>query len=86
MSDIIKISAETSAQHATVINGTEYRANRGYFEMPSEHAKIHQAYGNLPSPSAALPVRRSAGYRCPGCGFGSFLVTCSRCNGHCERE
>lgn len=86
--DTVKIMAETSAQVATNINGTEYRAKRGYFEMSPEHAKAHAAFGNLPTPSALLPVGRSAGYRCvnPDCGFGSFVVTCSRCNGHCERE
>lgn len=90
--DTVKVMAETSAQVATVINGTEYRAKGGYFEMTPEHAKAHQTFGNLPTPSAMLPVGRSAGYRCvgtaekPGCGFASFFVTCSRCNGHCERE
>lgn len=86
MSDTVKVMAETSAQVATNINGVEYRARNGYFEMPAEHAKAHRTFGNLPTPSAMLPVGRSAGYRCPACGFASFFVTCSRCNGHCERE
>lgn len=84
--DTVRIAAETSAQVATNINGVEYRANRGYFEMVPEHARAHRTFGNLPTPSAILPVGRSAGYRCPECGFASFFVTCSRCNGHCERE
>lgn len=88
MADTVKIMAETSAQVATNINGTEYRAKNGYFEMAPEHAKAHCAFGNLPTPSAMLPVGRRSGYRCvnPACGFASFFVTCSQCNGHCERE
>jgi hypothetical protein len=38
----------------------------------------------------AFPVnvggRARSGYRCPTCGFGSYVVTCSRCGGTCERE
>jgi hypothetical protein len=30
-------------------------------------------------------TRRSLGYRCT-CGFGSFVKTCSRCGGECEKE
>jgi hypothetical protein len=88
MSDTVKIAAETSAQVATNINGVEYRAKGGYFEMPTEHARAHRTFGNLPTPSALLPVGRSAGYRCTNqaCRFASFFVTCSHCNGHCERE
>lgn len=84
--DTVRIAAETSAQVATNINGVEYRAKNGYFEMPAEHARAHRTFGNLPAPSAMLPVGRSAGYRCVVCGFASFFVKCSRCDGHCEKE
>lgn len=84
--DTVRISAETRAQVATNINGTEYRAKGGYFEMAPEHAEAHRRFGNLPTPSAMLPVGRRSGYRCRRCGFASFFVTCSQCNGHCERE
>lgn len=84
--ETVKIAAETSAQVATNINGTEYRARNGYFELAPEHVRAHRTFGNLPAPSAALPVGRRAGYRCVTCGFGSFFVTCSRCDNECERE
>lgn len=82
----MRVAAEDRRQVAQVVNGVEYRAKRGYFDMPDAHAKAHLAAGNLPTPAAALPVGRRGGYRCVECGFGSFFTTCSRCNGECVRE
>lgn len=81
-----RVRVEGGNQVATVINGREYRANRGYFEMDDRDVKAHLNASNLPTPSAAGPVGRRAGYRCTGCGFGTFFTTCGRCGGHCERE
>jgi hypothetical protein len=36
--------------------------------------------------SEAGTTRRGIGYRCTGCGFGSFTRACGRCGGVCERE
>lgn len=83
---LVRVGAEDRRQVATVVNGREYRARDGYFEMPERHAKAHLAHGNLPTPPAAPPVGRSGGYRCTKCDFGSFFVTCSQCQGTCERE
>lgn len=82
----VRVSAEDWRQVATVINGREYRAVDGYFTMSDADAKVHRASANLPVPSAACPVGRSGGYRCPGCGFGSFFIICSHCGAQCTRE
>ena len=82
----MRVRAEDPRQVAQVVEGVEYRANRGYFEMPDHHAKAHLTASNLPTPSAALPVGRKACYRCVPCGFGSFFTTCGRCSGPCVRE
>lgn len=82
----MRVRAEDPRQVAQVVGGVEYRAKRGYFEMPDQHAKAHLESANLPTPSAALPVGRKAGYRCVPCGFGSFFTTCGRCGGPCVRE
>lgn len=82
----MKVSAEDRRQVAQVVGGVEYRARGGYFEMPDAHAKAHLIASELPTPSVALPVGQRAGYRCAGCGFGTFFRTCSRCGGSCERE
>jgi hypothetical protein len=49
----------------------------------ARHEKALRAYGAFP---ANLGGRTRGGYRCPGCGFGSFVRTCSRCQGACEKE
>jgi hypothetical protein len=36
--------------------------------------------------SEAGTTARGIGYRCPACGFGSFVRRCSRCGAECERE
>lgn len=84
----MRVRVEADRQVATVINGSEYRANRGYFDMPDHHVKAHLNAANLPNPPAAGPVGRWTGYRCvdPECGFGSFFTSCGRCGGPCERE
>jgi hypothetical protein len=80
-----RVRVEADRQVVQVVNGVEYRANKGYFEMPDHHAKAHLKASNLPTPSAAGPVGRKAGYRCVDCGFGSFFIKC-RCGGLCVRE
>ena len=85
----MRVPAEDIKQVATVINGTEYRAEGGFFEMPDHHAKAHLESGNLPASwnaARSATGRRSIGYRCPGCGHGSFFKRCGKCGAECERE
>lgn len=84
--DLVKVRAEDRRQIQADVGGVRYQQHNGYFHMAPEHAAIQRETGNLPLPSAALPVGRTGGYRCPGCGFGSFFVTCSHCQSQCERE
>ena len=49
------------------------------------HVKALTAEGAFPV-SLSGGTRRDLGYRCPSCGFGSFLKTCGRCGGTCEKE
>lgn len=83
---LVRISAEDRNQVETDINGTRYYQHDGYFHMKPADAALHRESANLPTPSAAGPVGRRAGYRCTECGFGSFFTTCGRCKGVCERE
>lgn len=85
----MRVPAEDIKQVATVINGTEYRARGGFFDMPDDHAAIHLDSANMPGWQAARGAYgRRAGYRCtnPECNFGSFFTTCSRCQSPCTRE
>jgi hypothetical protein len=47
------------------------------------HIRALREMGAFP---ANLGGRPSGGYRCPDCSFGSYVKTCSRCGGTCERE
>ena len=57
----------------------------GLFEMSGTDAKLAVKMGGAIA-SLAGTARRSAGFRCPACGFGSWLRLCGRCSAECERE
>ena len=81
-----RVPAEDRKQVAQVVDGVEYRANRGFFDMPDHHAAAHLAsagYGRA-WPVAGVP-RPSAGYRCPECGHGSWFKIC-KCGAECVKE
>jgi hypothetical protein len=75
------------------VGGTRYYARggkRGYlqggsFDMDPAHARMAVQLGGAIA-SLAGAARRSDGFRCPSCGFGSWVRTCSRCGSECERE
>lgn len=85
----MRVPAEDIKQVETVINGQPYRAKEGFFEMPDSDARLHLKSANMPAAWQAFrgAHRRSTGYRCPKCGFGSFFRRCSRCGtDDCEKE
>jgi hypothetical protein len=55
------------------------------FDMTSADAAAAVKAGGAYA-SVTGTTRRSLGYRCGGCGFGTYTVRCSRCGGACERE
>lgn len=81
-----RVSAEDSRQVQTDINGRRYNSQGGYFYMTPADARAHRESANVPVSPAAGPVGRGSGFRCPDCGFGSFIVRCGRCGGTCVRE
>lgn len=48
-----------------------------------QHERALRELGAFP---ANLGGRPRGGYRCPDCGFGAYLLRCSRCGGTCEKE
>ena len=81
------ILAHNLAQIDSPATGTRYGGNTPgrVFDMdPADARAVVKAGGALASLAGA--ARRRDGYRCGRCGFGSFLRTCSRCGGACERE
>jgi hypothetical protein len=57
----------------------------GSFDMSPAAARQAVKIGGAIA-SEAGTTRRGIGWRCPGCGFGSFVRTCSRCGSECVRE
>jgi len=63
----------------------EEKVRGGVFDMhPADAAMAVKAGGAIASEAGT--TSRSVGWRCPSCGFGSFVKTCSRCGSECERE
>jgi hypothetical protein len=63
----------------------EENVRGGVFEMSDGDARMAVKMGGAIA-SLAGTTRRATGWRCPDCGFGSFVKTCSRCGGQCVRE
>lgn len=49
-----------------------------------QHIKALRDLGAFPANLAG--GRSRGGYRCDGCGFGSFFRHCGRCGGTCTKE
>lgn len=62
-----------------------YTTKSGFFDMSKRDAKALVEIGGF-VPSLSGSTRSRLGFRCPSCGFGSYLRSCGRCGGECERE
>ena len=82
----MRVPAEDIKQVQHDVNGVRYIARNGFFDMPEHHARTHLKAANLPWPNLTGATARRVGYRCTGCGFGSFFASCSRCGGTCVKE
>ena len=89
------IVADGCQQVDSPVTGTRYYARGGYalegkvrggvFEMADSDARLAVKAGGAIA-SLAGTTRRVLGWRCPECGFGSFLKACGRCGAECTRE
>lgn len=71
--------------HARGARAFEGSVRGGVFDMSPADAAMAVKMGGAIA-SEAGTARRALGFRCPACGFGSFLRQCGRCGGECERE
>lgn len=71
--------------HARGGRAHEENVRGGVFEMSDADARMAVKMGGAVA-SLAGTARRMAGFRCPACGFGSWVKTCSRCGEECVRE
>lgn len=60
-------------------------AKTGLFDMTESDATALVKGGGF-FPSLAGSTRKSLGYRCADCGFGSYLKRCGRCGADCTKE
>lgn len=56
------------------------------FDVDDKMAKLVEGVGGYVVGIGTHRRRRHIGFRCPGCGFGSYTRRCSRCGKECERE
>lgn len=63
----------------------EENVRGGVFEMSDADACLAVRMGGAIT-SLAGTARRSTGWRCGVCGFGSYLRSCGRCGAECQRE
>jgi hypothetical protein len=71
----------------SVYPGVRYTPDKnGVYTVSDRDAKALIAYGGFVQPDMGMG-RRSEGYRCQTCGFGSWFKRCSRCGTEtCTRE
>ena len=70
------------------LTGRRYGGNTPgrVFDMhPADARAVVKLGGTLASLTTGATIR-GVGYRCPACGFGSYVRRCSRCGAECERE
>lgn len=89
------IVADGCHQIDSPLSGTRYYARGaralegnvrgGVFDMTPADAAMAVRMGGAIA-SEAGTARRSLGWRCLACGFGSYLKTCGRCGAECQRE
>lgn len=82
-----KVILADSVAQIDGLSGMRYGGNtpRQVFEVSDGDAKAVVKLGGAVA-SLAGTTRRATGYRCPACGFGSYLRRCSRCGTECNRE
>lgn len=66
-------------------SGQRYNFRKGITDVSDRDGKAILRYGGF-VPSMSGVTRKSLGFRCQSCGFGSFFKTCSRCGGNAARE
>jgi hypothetical protein len=84
MTDLVQVAApDGRVREVDGPSGRRYRSVDGMYRMtPRDAAALVEVGGFVPN----LGGRVAGGYRCPGCGFGSFFRRCSRCGGDCDKE
>jgi hypothetical protein len=68
-----------ACQQVDGLSGVRYTAKDGRYLMSDGDAKALKAAGGFYPNAMGAPVKRSVGFTCPECGFGSFFKECSRC-------
>lgn len=83
--DTVAVCAPDGAARQVDVGGRRYSTKDGVYQMRPDHARMLRAAGGfVPALNGAVP--RTAGFRCPACGFGALFITCGRCGGRCEKE
>lgn len=67
--------------------GNVRRSNDGTFHLSDRQAaKGVKADAGFIVPDMGTATKKTDGFRCVDCGFGTWFKTCSRCGGECFKE
>lgn len=76
----------TNTDNVGVIGSTK-RSKDGTFHLSEHQARMGvAASAGFIVPEMGTATKRTDGFRCVECGFGSWFTTCSRCGGECFKE
>lgn len=82
--DTVRVCAPDGAQREVDgVTGIRYRSTDGVYDM---HPRDAAAFKTIGAFAPNLAGASATGYRCQGCGFASWFITCGRCGGRCEKE
>lgn len=80
------LGAEGLVEIDTPSGYRRHRDKDGTFHLNQRDANALKAIGGYIVPDMGPAVKRSEGYRCESCGFGSWFKKCSQCGADCVKE
>lgn len=82
----MKVKSENINCVATTVDGSSYVSDNGFFHMSDRDGKNYLKATGQEFPSGGVTAKKSIGFRCTKCKFGSFFKKCSRCGSECVSE
>lgn len=79
------LSPDRTCVQVDGLSGARYTARDGVLQMSERDGAALIAAGGI-RPGLTGQTRAGLGYRCTGCGHGSFFKRCGKCGAECAKE